>query len=118
MNENLIAPFVMLVSILVGYCLGQGSRKVLRRQIDDLRKDLETREKLMADRSAREDKIVRACLQKTGTHLEGEAPKTIDRSRRNVAKLLRERRVTENDRQWENTYRPIVNEEVEAEAEA
>ena len=116
MNESLIYPFVLMVSILMGYCLGQSSRRVLRRQIDDLRKDLETREKLMAGRAAREDKIIRACLQKTGTNIEGDGdkPKTIDRSRKKVAELLKNRRLTENDRQWAETYQPIVTEEAEA----
>ncbi len=112
MNESLIALFVVALSILMGYCLGQGGRKVLRRQIDDLRKDLETRERLMAARATREDKMIRACLTKTGTHLEGDGdkPRTIDRSRKTVAKLLRDNRATENDRQWKETYQPLMEE--------
>lgn len=113
MNESLLASLVVALSVLMGYCLGHGGRKVLRRQIDDLRKDLETRERLMAERAVREDKIIRASLAKTGTHLEGDGdkPKTIDRSRKAVAKLLRENRATENDRQWEETYRPLMEEQ-------
>lgn len=113
MDETLIAALVVALSILMGYCLGHGGRKALRRQIDDLRKDLETRERLMAERAEREDKMIHACLAKTGTHLEGEGdkPKTIDRSRKAVAKLLRDNRVTENDRQWAETYQPLMEEQ-------
>lgn len=96
----------LLVAVLVGYCFGRGVRKELHRGIVELREELKAREEVLETRSKREDKMVKACMERLGvattdTSLPNER---VDLSRRAVAVQMEEERHRrareENERSW------------------
>jgi hypothetical protein len=115
MNADWLIPQLLIlaelmVAVLVGYGFGRGVRKELHQAIVELREDLKAREELLGTRSKREDKMVKACMERLGVaSADTAAPNDrIDLSREAVAVNMEEdrrRRVREgNEQDWEQAF--------------
>lgn len=104
---HLLTTLELIVAVLLGYSFGRGSRKVLQREIVELRAELKSREDVLTARSKREDKMVHACLERLGASMADASPTNIrvDLSREAVAvNMEEERRLRtreENQQEWE-----------------
>lgn len=115
MNAEWLIPQLLiiaelLVAVLVGYAFGRGVRKELHQGIVELRAELKAREELLETRSKREDKMVKACMERLGVpSAETSLPnERVDLSREAVAVTMeedrRQRMREENERSWEEQF--------------
>lgn len=115
MNADWLIPQLLIVAelmvaVLVGYAFGRGVRKELHRGIVELRVELKAREELLETRSKREDKMIKACMERLGVaSADTSLPNgRVDLSREAVAVTIeddrRRRAREENERNWEEQF--------------
>lgn len=115
MNADWLIPQILiiaelLVAVLVGYAFGRGVRKELHQCIVELRAELKAREEVLETRSKREDRMVKACMERLGVaSSDTSSPNDrVDLSREAVAVNMdeerRRRTREENERDWEQAF--------------
>lgn len=102
---NLEYALMFIAGTCFGLAIGWYYSRQLRRDNDRLRFDLATRERHMADRAEREDKLVTALFRRVG--LNGDVDTTpgrvLDRSKKRIAELVQQRRLRakKEDARWQ-----------------
>ena len=98
------------VAVLLGYGFGCGVRKALHQNVVELRAELKAREELLTERSKREDKMVKACMERLGVSVTtdtGSPNERVDLSREAVAAGMeadRRQRVQDNQEEWQEEF--------------
>ena len=111
----LVLPSMAFVPLLIGIGIGLWCRanevRGLNGQIDRLTATVDQRDKEIALRSQREDRITRGFLHRLDVQVadEGAPPRTLDRSKKNIAAILEAKRKQKaaNEAEWERANRDI-----------
>lgn len=103
---HLLTTFELIVAVVLGYGFGYGVRRTLHREIVELRSELNSREAVLTARSKREDKIIKACMERLGVSTIEASPTNsrVDLSRAAVAVDMeeerRQRAREQNEKDW------------------
>lgn len=94
----------LVLGTLMGFFMGRSGHRLLRDEVQRLRRDVDARESHLKVRSERDAALLRAAMHKLEIHPTDEGPcRTQDRSMKRVAQLLQQRKSAQQkrDEQWE-----------------